>query len=160
MAGRVHSLEPTAQLVRLLTAKPGSAGTAKRGHLSWRGQFQPTLASAVYTVEIRHTVGHRPDIRVIEPVLERRPGEALPHVFPRDLLCVYQGDQWTADKPLTAILPWITEWLLYFELWLATGLWLGGGHEVRTGKKESRDTDRGTDGLPSRAQRIEPKPRR
>jgi hypothetical protein len=160
VAGRVHSLEPTAQLVRLRNAKPGSTGTAKHGHLSWRGQFQPTPASAVYTVEIQHTVGRRPEIRVIEPALEGRPGEALPHVFSGDLLCVYQGDQWTADKPLAVVLPWISEWLLYYELWLATGRWLGGGHEVRTGKKDSRSTDRGTDGRLSRAQHVERDARR
>lgn len=153
MAGRVHSLEPAAQLLRLRNAKPGSEGTAKRGHLRWRGQFQPTSASAVYTVEIQHTVGLRPEIRVIDPELERRPGEALPHVFPGDLLCVYRGDQWTADKPLTAILPWITEWLFYYELWLGTGQWHGGGHEVRTGKKAARTTERGTTGPSSRGGR-------
>jgi hypothetical protein len=152
--GRVRSLEPTAQLVRLLHAKPGSEGTAKRGRLRWRGQFHPTPASAVYTVEILHTVGFRPEIRVIDPEMEHRPGEALPHVFPGDLLCVYRGDQWTADKPLAAILPWITEWLFYYELWLGTGRWYGGGHEVRTGKKNARSTERGTDGLPSRAGRM------
>jgi hypothetical protein len=153
--GRIHSLEPTAQLVRLKNAKPGSDGTAKHGHLRWRGKFQPTSASAVYTVEIQHTVGHRPVIRVIDPPLEGRPGEALPHVFPGDLLCVYRGDQWTADKSLALILPWISEWLLYYELWLTTGKWYGGGHEVRTAKKDSGGTGRGTDGLLSRAQHAE-----
>lgn len=26
------------------------------------------------------------------------------------------------------IIPWVADWLLYYELWLATGEWLGGGH--------------------------------
>jgi hypothetical protein len=26
------------------------------------------------------------------------------------------------------ILPWISEWLFFYELWLFTGDWLGGGH--------------------------------
>jgi len=151
VTGRIHSLEPTVQRLRLLRAKPGSEGTVKRGHLTWRGTFQPTSASAVYTVEIQHTVGLRPDIRVIDPPLEGRPGEALPHVFPGDLLCVYRGDQWTANRPLTAILPWITEWLFYYELWLATGQWYGGGHVVRTGKKDARTPDRGVDARSQRA---------
>ena len=27
----------------------------------------------------------------------------------------------------TTIVPWCSEWLFYYELWLATGEWLGGG---------------------------------
>jgi hypothetical protein len=26
------------------------------------------------------------------------------------------------------VVPWISEWLIYYELWLVTGRWLGGGH--------------------------------
>jgi hypothetical protein len=26
------------------------------------------------------------------------------------------------------VVPWISEWLLYYELWLFTGEWTGGGH--------------------------------
>jgi hypothetical protein len=28
------------------------------------------------------------------------------------------------------VVPWISEWLIYYELWLVTGRWLGGGHTV------------------------------
>ena len=62
-----------------------------------------------------------------------------------DLLCVYRGDQWKADKPLSAILPWITEWLFYYELWLPTGQWYGGGHDLRTGRKDARTPDHAED---------------
>jgi hypothetical protein len=34
------------------------------------------------------------------------------------------------------IVPWIAEWLLYYETWLAIGEWLGGGaHPERKVKK-------------------------
>lgn len=26
------------------------------------------------------------------------------------------------------IVPWTSEWLFYYEIWLATGQWHGGGH--------------------------------
>jgi hypothetical protein len=149
VAGTIHSLEPTRQLLRLRASMPGSTGAVKRGHLSWRGRIQPSPASAVYTVEIQHVVGKRPEIRVVDPELECRPGERLPHVFPGNQLCVYRGDQWSADKPLTILLPWISEWLLYYELWLPTGTWSGGGHEVRADKKEhQRDPGFGAAGVP------------
>ena len=28
------------------------------------------------------------------------------------------------------IIPWTVEWLYYYELWLATGEWLGGGEHL------------------------------
>lgn len=27
------------------------------------------------------------------------------------------------------ILPWTSQWLLYYELWLITGHWMGSGHD-------------------------------
>jgi hypothetical protein len=27
----------------------------------------------------------------------------------------------------TTIMPWLLLWLTFYELWLATGVWLGGG---------------------------------
>jgi hypothetical protein len=38
-------------------------------------------------------------------------------------------DQWGPDRLLgTTIVPWTAEWLLHYELSLATGTWLGSGH--------------------------------
>ena len=31
---------------------------------------------------------------------------------------------WIADT----IVPWAQEWLYYYEIWLATNEWCGGGH--------------------------------
>ena len=31
------------------------------------------------------------------------------------------------------IIPWTIEWLYFYELWLATGEWLGGGEHVDSG---------------------------
>jgi hypothetical protein len=33
------------------------------------------------------------------------------------------------------IVPWISLWLFFYETWLITGEWLGGGHEPNTGKR-------------------------
>jgi hypothetical protein len=40
------------------------------------------------------------------------------------------------------ILPWAVEWLAYYEIWLATGVWYGGGEwppRRMGGKSESPD---------------------
>lgn len=28
----------------------------------------------------------------------------------------------------TTVVPWTAEWLIHYEVWLATGQWTGGGH--------------------------------
>ena len=40
-----------------------------------------------------------------------------------------------AERMLIAeiIVPWISEWLLHYEIWLVTGEWHGGGMHVRRG---------------------------
>jgi hypothetical protein len=44
--------------------------------------------------------------------------------------------EWTNRKLIaTTIIPWLMLWLLYYELWHATGIWQGGGveHTLRSG---------------------------
>jgi hypothetical protein len=42
-------------------------------------------------------------------------------------LCLYLGEEWSRVNPLTDLVGWATEWLFFYEVWLATGMWLGGG---------------------------------
>lgn len=37
------------------------------------------------------------------------------------------------------IIPWTVEWLYFYELWLATGEWLGGGEHPDFGKEKTDD---------------------
>lgn len=67
---------------------------------------------------------------VVDPPLDLHEGEPkLPHVYPGDELCLYYPSQWRSDLLLAVtVLPWTAEWLLHYEIWLATGKWTGGGH--------------------------------
>jgi hypothetical protein len=84
----------------------------------------------VYTVRVRQRHGRHPQVTVIKPRLEVRPGAtSLPHVYPGDELCLFYPGQWKPDMLVAAtILPWTAEWLMHYELWLVTGHWSGGGH--------------------------------
>lgn len=45
-------------------------------------------------------------------------------------ICLYhpEKDEWNSKLWLKdTLIPWAIEWLLFYELWLATGNWLGGG---------------------------------
>jgi hypothetical protein len=81
----------------------------------------------------------RVSITVEEPVIGLDPrgtGELPPHIYPNfarrefPMLCLFDpaADEWNGDKLIAeTILPWAAEWLFFFEGWMATGDWLGGG---------------------------------
>jgi hypothetical protein len=97
------------------------------------GHVQPSPLGATYKVEIRYKVGKRPEVRVLEPALVcREDADRIPHMFGQECLCLYfpPANEWSGEMSLGhAIIPWISLWLYYYELWHATGEWLGGGHE-------------------------------
>lgn len=66
--------------------------------------------------------GRRPRVTVVDPPLQRHDGQHLPHVFPGDDLCLYY-DEFDGGQHLIAdtVVPWISEWLFHYELWL---IWL------------------------------------
>lgn len=96
--------------------------------LEWIGKIKPTPLSRIYTVKINYTLGSRPAVLVLEPELEARPGEKLPHVFKGDRLCLFEKlyVEWSGAMLVAdSIVPWSSAWLAYYEIWKATGFWSG-----------------------------------
>lgn len=126
------------QAVDLKTRFPESISRITRGELVWTAEINPHPLSRTYTVELKYKLKKRPSIRVVKPVLEHPDDKQLPHVYPRDLLCVYNPmlSDWNESFLLsTYIMPWISEWLANYEIWLTTGVWCGGGtHPKRTAR--------------------------
>lgn len=119
------------QAMQLKAMFPSSTAAIGPNHLTWTGTLKPTELSADYRVRIEHTSGRRPRISVLEPKLELGKLKKLPHVFEGDELCVYYRGEWDSSSSIaTTITPWISEWLLQYELAKVTGEWGGGGHEV------------------------------
>lgn len=106
------------------------------------------------------------EVNVIDPPLRRRsvaPNEPIPHMYHHftirrgyPLLCLYDplADDWTYDDPIaTTIVLWIAQWLVFYELWHATGVWSGPGRHPYepvqrvTDRAENVDTKAGE--LPS-----------
>jgi hypothetical protein len=106
------------------------------------GHVQPSALSARYKVEVRYRVGKRPQVRVLEPGLVcREDAKRIPHMYGQECLCLYfpPANEWTGEMSLGhMVIPWISLWLFYYELWHATGEWLGGGHEP--GDEEGAET--------------------
>lgn len=60
--------------------------------------------SVEYTVGIRYAHRRRPKVKVLNPMLESRPDESLPHVYPGDELCLYYGNEFDGSKHLIGLL--------------------------------------------------------
>lgn len=99
----------------------------KRGRLVWAGALQPTPLSRSYRVQVTYSNGRVPRVRVLDE-LESRDDASLPHIYSDGTLCLHQVDEWTPDMLIVdTTIPWTSEWLINYEIWLPTGDWHGGG---------------------------------
>lgn len=112
----------------------------------WECSLKPTPLSLQYTIKILYTYGEAPKVFVTDPYpLDKYPGkEDLPHVYSTELqrICLYYPGigEWNKEKFIAkTIVPWASEWLLYYELWVSTGLWLGEGLHPSSKKKQDRN---------------------
>jgi hypothetical protein len=110
---------------------------AKRNEFRCIGTLQPTPTSDIYTIEVEHRGSDpRPRVHVLRPELCLAPGRTkLPHVFKGKELCLHLAGEWRPHLKIAEfVVPWISFWLFFYETWLSTGEWLGGGHESVAGK--------------------------
>lgn len=104
-----------------------------RGHsrLVAEGDITPNPLAETYRVRVDYRQNMKPRAWVLSPALAvRPPWRFIPHMFDQDRLCLFLEGEWTAEMYVAdTIIPWAAEWLHYYELWHATGVWHGGGHE-------------------------------
>ena len=108
-------------------------GSLHASHLVWCYTAAPTPISRDYGIRIDARQGRTPEIFVDDPDLSvLAGGRRLPHVYqqkpPR--LCLYLPNtgQWAPCLRIDlTFVPWASLWLFYFEDWLVTNTWRGGG---------------------------------
>lgn len=123
---RNRSLSMAQQAFGLRSVFPDASPTLKHGRLSWTGGLQPCDLSRSYTVQIIYTRGLYPAVRVVAPMLKATENGFLPHTYDNGTLCLHDAGQWNATMLIVdTIVPWTAEWLLHYEIWLATGEWFG-----------------------------------
>lgn len=122
--------------VRFLTSEfpKGEVKSESLRHLIWEMNIVPTPNSVTYRVRIDYTLGASPRVYVIDPpFLKRAEGyNRLEHVYDdnKQQICLFYSGEWKPTMLLSrTIIPWASEWLLFYELWVNTGEWLGGGIE-------------------------------
>lgn len=127
---RQHSLAVQAYAIR--QGIPTANCRIYRGQLTATFTLQPHQLSQIFRIYLRYRLTDWPRVTVVEPALTLAPGAArLPHVYPGNELCLFMPGEWQAGMLLTmTVIPWAAEWLYFYELWVLTGEWLGGGHQI------------------------------
>lgn len=128
---------------------PGANISYRGRQLNFRFDITPGTFGRTYRCLLKVMPdGTSPDLFVLEPNLSvLASGKKLPHIYPHSgkdtELCLWlpgSGD-WTPQMKFgETYIPWAAEWLYYFEVWLATGEWEGGGaHPDMTPKRWSAE---------------------
>ena len=108
------------------------AGKLTPTGLTWRYGVRPTTLSREYVVQIAYQRGEVPKVQVLSPNLTKLAGgRDLPHVYRDPLrLCLYLpgSGEWAGHMRIDqTLVPWTSTWLFYFEEWLGSDDWKGGG---------------------------------
>lgn len=131
------------QLLELKKYFPESHAHITNSVLTWSDILTPTPLSASYKIRMVYTWNKTPNVYVTSPKLALAKGKKLlPHVYstPKQHLCLYnkKSREWGKHMPLVkTIIPWASDWLQFYELWLVTGVWQGGGIEHETSTEKS-----------------------
>lgn len=121
------------QLLMLHRHFPSGDGTLRNGQLLWRQKVQPTPISREYQLRISYADRSVPKAAIEHPCLSAlAEGREIPHLYRQDpaWLCLYRPAyrEWTAEQALAkTVVPWASLWLFYFEDWLISNEWRGGG---------------------------------
>jgi len=120
------------QIARMREHFPGiRLESWRNGRARWVGEIQPGEVCSVYEVRVDYRLRRAPKVHVLKPELERNSrDETVPHRYSDGSLCLYypRHREWGPESAIAeTIVPWTCEWLYYYELWQATGEWLGGG---------------------------------
>jgi len=126
-------LTPAQQFI-FLRANPVCSGTGRLSPtgLTWEYRVRPTPLSREYLVRIAFDRGDVPNVFIIGPdLLKLADGRPLPHVYdnPLRLCLILPGTQeWSGAMRIDqTFVPWAATWLFYFEEWLVSDEWKGGG---------------------------------
>lgn len=121
----------------------------------WEGPVRP--ASKTYTIRIVffrrrffdgwYLSNHYVTVHVVDPLIGKLmlDGDDLPHIYWNDrapfwpALCLWDPDEMYWDPEMTiatTIIPWTSEWLLFFEYWQISGEFLGPGRHPHSRRNE------------------------
>jgi len=100
------------------------------------GNLQPKYCTNIYNIKIEYVAGYEPKTTILSPEIE--PCKEI-HMYDDHSICLhYSPDMWWNEKTKVYqyTIPWVSEWIIYYELYLINGnIW--EGHESPVHIKES-----------------------
>ena len=141
------------QVQRFLLDQTFAGAVCKVGkhELTWEDWLRPSAISYVYHIRLIYKIGSEPDVFLVEPdpfTLADKviPNRSLPHNYGGHplRLCLFlpgSGEWKSTDALATTVIPWAVEWLWFFEDWVFTNVWSGGGiHPCRVASERATPT--------------------
>lgn len=142
---RESSLNMYKNLIQLSKLKGCRIVSKKRSSFS----AELWIRNGRYQIRLDYFVKSIPNVYVISPTIDMREpleihtfGMKFHGAYQRELplLCLthYETDRWnTSIMLLESYIPWAVEWTEFYELWLMTGKWYGGG--IHPGGEKDND---------------------
>jgi len=93
--------------------------------LKCEGSMKPTAFSQSYRFELIYQYGKNPKTRILSSHILI---DLKIHMFENGYLCLYywKENPWNIKYHLfETIIPWLAEWILYYEVYELTGKWQG-----------------------------------
>lgn len=119
------------QRAAIQAALPECRLHVKRNKLKASGRIQPTPRSLWYSYEILYWYKKKVQIFILDPLIKtEHNGKKAEHLYNDGSLCLFfpKAKEFNSSKLIIEyVIPWISLWLFYYETWLVTGKWLGGG---------------------------------
>lgn len=113
-----------------------------------RFTLKPSPISNTYNLRLCYKQGEYPDVYVESPKpLELADGcSLLEHVYSTEKqhLCLFirGAQEWNSSMLISnTVIPWASEWLLHYELWVLTGVWNGGGIHPTADKNSAKNSE-------------------
>lgn len=149
-----------AQIVAMTDRWPGFKVVERSDRFAaWEGWIEPVKRRykirisyrVPYAIEAFSLLQIQPRVQVLDPLLERHSDYEqgpIPHVyFNRDQpdlphLCLFDPyrAEWTpTDLLADTTLPWTARYLFFYEGWLATKKWRGGGRHATAEERNGTD---------------------
>jgi hypothetical protein len=134
-----QNLNLAQQLFSLRQFYPEGKGTIRHPVLTWENQLTPLSLSRTYFTAVTYRFGSAPRTRVLSPSLVKlAEGRRIPHLYSQNeqRLCLYLPGtgEWNSSKFISkTIIPWALLWFFYFEEWLLSSEWKGGGAHPPSG---------------------------
>jgi hypothetical protein len=90
------------------------------------GVLKPNMITTQYKIRLTYKVGSIPVVKILSPIIV--PNKHI-HMYSDGSLCLYyEPDMKWGNRTLISkyTIPWITEWILYYELYKVNGnVWEG-----------------------------------